>query len=276
MHAHHRAEVEAIRADTRSGATDLVLRAADLLLEAGDDRASVEALAIACAEAQPAMAGLRTLRRIATDGSALPGAIRQFREQVRRAPSAIARFAVDLLLTGAPPVGNARPALRLATVSSSRAVEAMAGALCRHADVTMCCAESRPAREGVALASRLRDAGATVELWGDAAMSAAIPECAALVFGADAVGPEFLVNKAGTAALCAWASHLGIATYALAGREKMLTGPEMEELVLVEGPAQLGEETPVEVAVRNPYFERVPLGIVTGVLTDRGLTSGNI
>jgi translation initiation factor 2B subunit (eIF-2B alpha/beta/delta family) len=271
MHEPHRAVVDAIRANTLSGATALVLEAAGLLLAAGDDRAYLEVLAEACVAAQPTMAGMRTLRQLAAASPAPPAAIRQFREQVRRAPDAIARFAKDLLLTGAPTMGRARPALRLATVSRSQAVEKTVGAICRDADVTVCCAESRPRREGIGLAEALRDLGATVELWSDAGISAAIPGCDALVFGADAVGPDSLVNKVGTAALCALAIHLGIPAYALAGRDKFLTGRDMDTLTLVEGRAELDGEMPVEVAVRNPVFEYVAKALITAIVTDRGV-----
>ena len=98
MDQFHQIEVEKIQADRRSGATDLVLRAAGLLLTAGDERADLEVLADACVAAQPAMAGMRTLRQIVRESRAPSVAIGQFREQVRRAPAAIARFATDLLL----------------------------------------------------------------------------------------------------------------------------------------------------------------------------------
>ncbi len=95
MNERHRALVEAIRADDTSGATEIVSRAADVLLgaiSASCDSHELGALARQCVEAQPSMAGLLTLESVARMPDPAT-AIRQFQEQVRRAPSAIARLA---------------------------------------------------------------------------------------------------------------------------------------------------------------------------------------
>ena len=273
MNARHRALVEAIRADDTSGATDIVSQAADLLLDAisaSADSRELGALARQCIEAQPSMAGLLTLEAAARmpDPSA---AIRQFQEQVRRAPSAIARLASQVLLLGSE-TSRGRRTVRLITCSSSRAVESTLLTVARRTDLTVCCAESRPRREGIGLATRLAASGVNVQLFSDAGISSAVPGSDGILVGADAIGPEFFVNKVGTAAICALASSEGIAVYVLAGREKLLSGPDIDRLEIVSGPpAQVVDPLPSDFRVLNPYFERIPLALTTLLVTDAGV-----
>ena len=78
--------------------------------------------------------------------------------------------------------------------------------LAEHADVTVCCAESRPRCEGAALAVASPTRGsrrASSPMPGSRQPSLAAD---ALLIGADAVGPDAFVNKVGSAALCALAN----------------------------------------------------------------------
>jgi translation initiation factor 2B subunit (eIF-2B alpha/beta/delta family) len=275
MLARYRSTVEAIRADASSGSTDIVLRAADLLLELlGDtgDSGELNELARACAEAQPTMAGLLALEAVVREASDPAASIARFQHQVRRAPAAIARHAADVLLLAAGRPSDRRPALRLVTCSSSRAVEAVFEAVGRDATLTVCCAESRPKQEGVDLAGRLAAGGLRVALFSDAGISAAVPGSDGVLVGADAVGPDFFINKVGTAAICALASSQGVPVYVVASREKFLSAADAARLSLVEGaPGLILQSAPVGVAVRNPYFERIPLGLVSLIVSDSGV-----
>ena len=267
----YRAAVETIRSDRSSGATEILLRAAAVVLEAAEAADDAMEVAAACARAQPAMAGLLTLERLVGATPDPSPAIRRFQEQVRRAPSAIARHAAALLLLVPRPEPAGRRALRLVTCSRSRAVEATVVAAAREADVTISCAESRPAREGLELARDLADAGIAVELFSDAAISAAVPGSDALLVGADAVGPAFFVNKAGTGALSALAHVLGIPVYVLASREKVLNDEDAARLVLVDVPSDsFAVDLPSRILQKNPYFERVPLNLADVLVTDAG------
>jgi translation initiation factor 2B subunit (eIF-2B alpha/beta/delta family) len=271
----YRTTVDAIRADASSSATDILMRAADLLLELtrrAGERGDLSDLASACARAQPTMAGLLTLEAVVRDASDPAAAIDRFQRQIRRAPSAIARHAATVLLLRPEPPPPGRPVLRLVTCSSSRAVEAALLAVARDADVTVACAESRPKREGVEIAGRLAGAGIGVELFSDAGLSASVPGSDAVLVGADAVGPDFFINKVGTAALCALANAVGVPVYALAGREKLLSRADVARLVIIEGPpAELIDDAPPSgVIVRNPYFERIPLSLLSLLITDAG------
>ena len=273
MNERHRALVEAIRADDTSGATEIVSRAADVLLgaiSASCDSHELGALARQCVEAQPSMAGLLTLESVARMPDPAT-AIRQFQEQVRRAPSAIARLASQVLLLGSEAAAGHR-AVRLITCSSSRAVESTLLAVARSADLTVCCAESRPRREGIGLATRLAASGVNVQLFSDAGISSAVPASDGILVGADAIGPELFINKVGTAAICALASSEGVPVYVLAGREKVLSRADIDRLQIVSGPpAQVVDPAPPGLRVFNPYFERIPLILATLVVTDAGV-----
>ena len=62
--------------------------------------------------------------------------------------------------------------------------------------------------------------------------------------------------------------------YVLAGREKLLSGPDIDRLEIVSGPpAQVVDPLPPDLRVLNPYFERIALTLATLVVTDAGVRS---
>lgn len=271
MRADEAAAVAAVGADVTSGATAIVLRAAETLRRAATEvPGEVEAVAEAFVAAQPSMAGLHTLAALARTNPD-PGTFARFSAQLRRAPAAIARLAVPILRLRATPLTAVAP-LRLVTCSRSSCVEAVLLALAAELPLEVSCAESRPRREGVGLAEALANAGIAVSLFSDAGISAAIPGADALLVGADAMGPAHLVNKVGTAALAARAQACGVPVYAAAGREKVLDAQAFAGLTIGEGPPdQVAAGLDQRIRVRNPTFESVPLTLVNGILTDAGV-----
>jgi translation initiation factor 2B subunit (eIF-2B alpha/beta/delta family) len=272
MEERHRSGVEALAADTTSGATDLVLRAAELLLAVAGDRATLLELAAACVEAQPAMAGLLSLERVIRQSADADEALRRFVARLQRSPTLIARHAVPLLLLGAPlDPASGRAALTVATLSRSLVVQETVRLLAAQAGVRACCSEGRPMREGVALAGVLAAIGVQVELLTDAALSSVIPQVDAVLVGADAVSDDWIVNKVGTGAVCALALHLNVPVYVLAGSEKRLSAAEFARLHWSEGPPTDLLSSPLTgVTVVNPYFERIPISLVSHLITDAG------
>ncbi|MEO7272408.1 MAG: hypothetical protein ABIX28_14600 [Vicinamibacterales bacterium] len=271
MKAADRAFVEALRRDEDSGATAIVARTARLLAGGGRDPAALLELAEACRAAQPAMAGLLTIITIVRAGAEPEAALGRLVERLQRAPASIARHAAELLRLGLEPGPGGRPALAIVTCSASAAVEATVSHLAKRVDVTVSCAESRPRREGAALARRLADAGLDIRLFTDAGISSAIPGSDALVIGADAVGPDAFVNKVGSAALCALANSAGVPVYVLVGREKILTANEFERLSGPDRPAPGPPSVfPVTLRLENPTFERVQRHLVSQIITDAG------
>jgi len=271
MKAADRAFAEALRSDEITGATGIVTRTASFLAEGQRDRAALVEVAQACAAAQPAMAGLRTVLNIARDAADPEASLRHLVERLKRAPRQIARHASGLLRLGLEVPARGRPALTLVTCSASVPVRETFLMLSREVDLTVCCAESRPKCEGATLAVDLVAAGLRVELFTDAGISAAIPASDAVVIGADAVGPDAFVNKVGSAALCALASTTGVPVYVLAGREKVLTASDFAELTF---PVRAWSEPPDEAGAadlrKNPTFERVSRHLVSQLITDAG------
>jgi len=260
-----------IAEDATSGATDLLTRALMLLRDAAaESPESLATLADALCTAQPSMAGLRNAARLVKSSTDPESDLERLTQQVSRAPQLIARHAAALLLLRRDESGRNRP-LRLVTCSASAAVTTTVRYLSSRTTIHVSCAESRPGLEGRAMAVTLATEGLFVEIFTDAGIAAALAGADALIVGADAVGPSAFINKIGTRALCAVAATTGVPAYVLAGREKLLDGRTFDELTLKEGePGEVYDGPSAGPHARNPYFERVPLELISTLLTDSG------
>ncbi|HSK08985.1 MAG TPA: hypothetical protein VK911_05370 [Vicinamibacterales bacterium] len=279
--------IDRLRDDRTSGASELMAVALEALKRAREEGPdALAAAAAAVCEAQPSMASLRNLAAAAARDPHDPGALDRFEQRWRRAGPALVRVATGILLPGEP-----RPA-RLVTCSFSGSVLACVQALARRTRVEIACGEGRPALEGRRMAAALAAAGARVEFFTDAALGQALDGADALVVGADAVTPAWFLNKCGTAALADAALRAGVPVYVLATRDKFLhaaavvdrpPGRHAGRTTLGEDsrspglrvdehdPGEVWDAPPAGVTIRNPYFERVPMDLVTGVITDAGL-----
>ncbi|MBI4734782.1 MAG: hypothetical protein HY766_01770 [candidate division NC10 bacterium] len=134
------------------------------------------------------------------------------------------------------------------------------------------CSESRPMREGVALARQVAALGIPVHLVVDAALAEWIHRADLVLLGADAVMSEAVVNKVGTEPLLRAAQRAGVRAYVLADRSKWLPDALAEFW-------RIREEAPEEVArpgvptlrVHNRYFGTSPLALVTGLVWEGGV-----
>jgi translation initiation factor 2B subunit (eIF-2B alpha/beta/delta family) len=189
-------------------------------------------------------------------------------DDIRRAweetAAAAARHAVRLIPDGA----------RVLTHSFSSLVEECL-LLChregRISEVT--CTESRPMREGVALARELAAAGIKVTLVADALAPAELSRRAdAVVVGADAVRADGLVNKAGTFAIALAARHVRKPMYALCGSEKLVPKACSHLLSIDEmrPPDELLAESIAGIAMRNVPFDLTPLEALSAIVTEDG------
>lgn len=133
----------------------------------------------------------------------------------------------------------------LLTISWSSAVQA---AVHRRRPDRVVCMVSDPGGEGRRTAEALSDGAGAVQLMEDADALESLPAEAVLV-GADAVTPEAVLNKVGTAALAREARDRGVTVYAVAGETKFIG-----DLVPVVEP-----------------FEPVPLAVFTSIATPDGL-----
>lgn len=268
------ARVQAIADDHLSGASTLTRLAIGVLIDASRFGAiAVDTVACRLCAAQPAMASLWNAAALAV-GEEGEVAIRRLAAQVDRAPRALARVFVDLMLTGRR---REREPLAVATISSSESVRLCLEALARSAPLHVISAEGRPLLEGRGLANDLAAAGVAVTVCTDAALSAVVDASSvkldAIVVGADAVTPRWFINKCGTGQfVCSSSVTLsGVPAYVVAGREKFVGSTLAARLTPGGGsPEEVWDGPPQGVTVANPYFERVPLEAAAMFVTDVG------
>jgi ribose 1,5-bisphosphate isomerase len=255
--------IAGLAADRESGASTILVEAIAVLRDALSSGEAIVPIARAVCRAQPSMAPLwnAALAACASDG---PGRLAQFARRVDRAPQAIARFAAECVK------GAGR--LNVVTISSSGSVVHALTAARQIASLTVACSESRPALEGRGLATQLAALQIPVTVYSDAAIGHALIDADALLVGADAVAPQWFLNKVGTRMLAAAAWQRGLPVYVVASRDKFCSAALAERLVVRdEAPSEIWNAPPAGVDVRNPYFERIPLEFVTTVISDIGL-----
>jgi translation initiation factor eIF-2B subunit delta len=270
------AAIERTRADTTSGASEFVPAAIDILRSAARlDRARLAEVARAVGEAQPSMAAVWHVALAALRDVREPGALDEFERRWRRAGAAMVRTAVDNLAPGAG------TSLHVVTCSFSGSVLACLRAISRRAALRVSCAEGRPALEGRRLAAALAAEGIAAEAFTDAGIGEALwrarGRADVVLVGADAVSPEWVVNKCGSGMLAASAARVGVPVYVAATRDKFVDARVAGLLRIVEhDPSEVWDGPPPGVAVRNVYFERMPIDLVSAVITDAGTLSGDM
>jgi translation initiation factor 2B subunit (eIF-2B alpha/beta/delta family) len=263
------ARIAAIAANRTAGATELLGLGLEVLSDALAARIPVAPLAQALAGAQPSMASLLTAGHAAVAAEQDPAVFERFRQRLARAPAALVRNGLECLHDG-----SARP-LRIVTISSSASVRMILDALAATRPIHVSCAEGRPALEGRLLAAGLSAAGLQVTLFSDAALGTAVDTADAVLVGADAITSRAFLNKVGTYMLAAIAARHGVPVYVAATRDKFLNDTLAGRLAIRSGDAgEIWDAPPPGVEVRNPYFETVPLELVTSVISDSAVIPG--
>jgi len=190
-----------------------------------------------------------------------------------------ARQSAEVLLTGWAAASqqitsHARPSLQgtILTHSLSGTVQAALIA-CRDQVAQVYVTEGRPRCEGREMAQALSVAGLRVTLLTDAQAGLFIPECAAVVVGADSVLADgSVINKAGTylLALAARAARPKLVPF-LALAETLKIAPSAQPHLEEMDPAEvLPTPAPAGVNARNLYFDRTPARLVSTIITERG------
>lgn len=249
--------VERLRADRSSGAAALAHQAARALVKAVEHGADPAAAAAGLSMARPSMAPLAgALRRLLVLGPTA-ASLRALEAEWGAIRSRLASEA-SRHLPG-----------RLLTQSASASVTA--ALLARRPDRTVV-AESRPLLEGRTTARALANAGLAVEIVTDAAVATTLPAVDAVVLGADTLLADgSAVNKVGALPLALAAREAGRPLYVVADSSKVAP---RTWFVVEEMPAEeVWPDPPAGIEVRNPYFERVPPGLITGIITERGLVA---
>jgi ribose 1,5-bisphosphate isomerase len=256
-----------VAADRDAGASELLDEVIAILRSALASGGPIGPVAQRVCRAQPSMAPVWNAALAAVAAADAPERFERFAQRIARGPAALTRFAVHLFAGDAP----ASP-LRVVTLSFSRSVLLVLESLARTRALHVACSESRPAREGRRLASRLAAAGTPVIFFSDAAIAHALASADAVLVGADAIAPDWFFNKSGTRMLAAAAAQQGVPVYVMATRDKFVSGDVAGRLTVKEGaPGEIWDAPPPGVTVRNPYFEPTPLDLVASVVSDIGI-----
>lgn len=277
---------ESIRDDVRSGATDLTRRAALELAawaegspapDPGDFWSEVTSVCRDLIQAKRGMAPLvnlasrvlATAERAVLSGRAPDTARRAVALEATRVAQSAATNLERLGACGATVVPTGAV---LATVSASESVAAvLVAAAGERKRVTVLISESRPAREGLDFAARLASRGMSATLVVDAALPRLVARADIVLVGADTVSEDDFVNKVGTYPLALAAREAGVPFYVAALLDKFLPKALRRE------PASSGEEggafgeAPPGVKVEDHVLEAVPLSLVQGIITERGV-----
>jgi ribose 1,5-bisphosphate isomerase len=262
-----------VRNDRDHGSSWLARQAISILHDLAADETSpadermqqVRKAALALAYARPAMAALAVaVGRILSAPGGLPGIAQEAASLLKEYDSAVERIAT-----------YARPLL-----SGTLMVHSLSGTVL---EVLTACAtqiervivlEGRPRYEGRDMARALSERGIAITLLTDAQAGIFLPQCHAIVVGADSVlANGDVLNKAGTA-LLAWAAHgHKVPFYVLCETLKISPRSWSGDLAQLEEkePQEVLEQPIKGVTVRNFYFDRTPAKLVTRVVTEQGL-----
>jgi ribose 1,5-bisphosphate isomerase len=242
--------------------------ASDTTSSSGETMQHLHLTAQKLVQAHPAMA-------------ALAGAVRRL-EEIAGSPTEIATVAAGLLQEIDHATENittyARPMLRGTLMTHS-----MSGTVldvivdCKAQIEQVIVLEGRPRYEGRNMAQLLVEQGGfAVTLITDAQADIFLPQCQAIVVGADTVFANGdVINKAGTA-LLAWAAQgHNVPFYVLCETLKFSPLSWVGDLErLEEKDAEEVLDQPIEgIKVRNFYFDRTLSHLITSLLTDRGIIS---
>ncbi|HXG68740.1 MAG TPA: hypothetical protein VNO70_26825 [Blastocatellia bacterium] len=283
MDTHIEGAVQAIAADNRSGAAEILNRAAEVfsLLAAPEEtfaniedaRRAVIEICAALIRAQPAMAPLANL---AGHVAAAVQAVTQPAEAANAAREAAADYRDRVARAVADTVSRAAAliAQNVTLLTHSRSSTALAALLAaRRAGRSfhVIAAESRPLFEGRALARELLAEGVEVTLIADAAAALVMERVDFVLVGADKVTPDALFNKIGTRMVALAARERGVRVYSVCDTSKFINPAGLTAIEESHSADELWPDAPAGVQVVNRYFEPTPLALFTGIITEDGI-----
>jgi len=261
-----------VRNDREHGSSWLARQAISILHDLAADETSpaaervqqIHKAALALAQARPAMAALAVAAgRILSAPGGLPGAVREAAHLLKEYDLAVERIATYSrpLLAGALMVHSlSGTVLEVLTACASQIERVIA-------------LEGRPRYEGRDMAHALAERGMAITLLTDAQAGIFLPQCHAVVVGADSVlANGDVLNKAGTA-LLAWAAHgHKVPFYVLCETLKISPRPWSGDLAQLEEkePEEVLEQPIKGITVHNFYFDCTPAKLVTRIITEQG------
>lgn len=254
-------------ADRSSGSAAVARTAADALAgiaaDAADDPRPTERIGDAAGilvRGQPAMAAClhladTVLRAAASGAEAGASAARDFAERLERERRGLAAT----LRSFVPTEGT------LLTVSTSSTIVSVLreGVPSR---TRIVCALSEPGEDGRSTADALREARVPAEVVPDSAVAGVAASADLVVFGADALGPDHLLNKVGTLAAALGARHGHRLCITACGTTKFCDRRTWDRIHAVTETHTASADGTAPV----PVFEPVPVDLLFRVLTEDG------
>ena len=164
---------------------------------------------------------------------------------------------------------------RLVTLSrSSTLLEVIKGILAQGKRAKILISEGRPLMGGVATAHLLHNIGAEVTLCTDGLIFSLVQRGDVIALGADAITPDFLVNRCGSYPLALVARDKSVPFYTFTDTGKLLP-QELVSLFKIEDhhPDEVLEDAPFHIV--NQYFDQTPLKYITAAVTEKGALTPN-
>ena len=243
-----------LKNDHRSGAREILKKAAAILTKSQSPEV-IEAVL----NSHPDMAPLHHLCERACNAQHPTEEISALLKEIDQAPKEIAYKFFSLLPEN----------LTMMTYSRSSTVEESLLMLQKLGKVfQMVAPESRPGMEGREFCRNLGKAGVESLLMTDAAALSKIRYVDCLVIGADRVTPPIFVNKVGTLGFTMLAKHFGVPVYLLYDRSKYVKKWTRPTDLETHDASEVCEQTYPGVQVANPYFEEIPLELITTTVTN--------
>jgi len=272
--------IELIKTDNRSGAAELLERAAAVYAAASTSHPDptpetaafiVESISATLKDAQPGMAGLLNLIRRVETAIQRPGSI----SPLGQAASAASDFAVSasrnlkaVATKGAELI--APDAVVLTHSRSSTVVAALLKAAERVQRFSLIATESRPMLEGRQLAEAISAAGVDVTVIVDAAAAVVMDRVDLVLVGADRVTSGHVLNKIGTRLIAMSARDVGVPIYCLADTSKFIANVQPLQQKPDPPSFEVWPHHPANISIINRYFEEVPIEMFTGIITETG------
>ncbi len=181
------------------------------------------------------------------------GFLTDLRDRETAAPQKIAKTLMSTYKPG-----------KVLTISYSGTVMSSLLSLPKDAEISV--AESLPMGEGTMTCKKLADKGHRASLFRDSMIASEVRKADLVLVGADGVCPEGVVNKVGTMLLALAAKEHAKPFVVLCSTSKLIPVLEMDALE--------GEGLVDQMNIKEVVFELTPLELVTSVITDEGVLSG--
>jgi translation initiation factor 2B subunit (eIF-2B alpha/beta/delta family) len=163
-----------------------------------------------------------------------------------------------------------RDRMKVLTYSNSSTIlETLGEAAKEGREFEVMISDAGPIGEGIMMAESISDLGVQVVLVPDGSLFQEMEDIDIVMVGADSITTTGLINKIGTRGLAAQARLLGKEMVSLASSEKVLP-PGID--IFVKKPRDPSEvyKGTRSLKVRNYYFDRTPLHLLSKILTEKG------